>query len=100
MADKIIYVRREKNDIGISVTNKSSNYIIYKGGFKSNNQYYNDEAFKELQQEFLKHLGNSDIHLRNNARSIKLLTKLLDGRFLEYARILLDNESKKIIIEL
>lgn len=85
-----IYLRREWNDIGISITDINTHELVYKNGFKSNTDYKNDPRFIELQNVFIKYLKeeNVDITFMNNDRTFKLLANLIgENNVLDYEDI-------------
>ncbi|WP_304576778.1 hypothetical protein [Romboutsia ilealis] len=77
-----IYLRREKAEISISITEIPTDKIVYKNGFFSSVDYHKYEEFKELKSKFLQYVGESIIQFRNVDRCHELFHNLMSGKIM------------------
>lgn len=72
-----ITLRKEINDVGISITEVSTNKLVFKSSIDTNGDYVHLSEFKEMSDMFCKYLYNSIVEFRNLERYYNLFANLL-----------------------
>ena len=96
MSKYTIYLRRENNEIGISVTDNDSNNLVYKDSFLGDINYYKTLEFIDLKEKFLEYLSESDISFINNTRNYNLFCKLLGDLGIGFESVILDDKTNRV----
>lgn len=90
-----IVIRREMDEIGISVSDNETDALIFTDAFKSDINYYKTVEFINMREKFLEFLNESDIELSNNKRTQNLFVKLLGNIGIEFESVILDEKSNR-----
>lgn len=72
-----ITLRKEINDVGISITEVSTNKLIFKSSIDTNGEYEHLSEFNEISNMFCKYLDNSIVEFRDLERYYILFANLL-----------------------